>query len=301
MPSEEPSVKKHPCPDCTFCQWCGDDRCRLCLGTCAKPRRKLSLAEQVALYDALNDAGACTLADETMDELRGYGLRIAQPCHGYRFSLDPLLLCDFALPRPGERVLDLGTGCGIILLVLARRVADLELVGVEHQQAMAGLAERNVAMNGLAERIAILHEDVTALTGRFPASSFDSVLANPPFRKKGTGRLSPKAGRDLARHESSAGLAEFLAAAKYLVKPGGRICFVHLPARLGEFLATAATLKLAPLRLRLVHGTPDADARMFLIELAKGRRGELRVLPPLIIRGAGGDYSAEVSRMLAGE
>ncbi len=299
MRSEE-QPKKHPCPDCSFCQWCGDDRCRLCRGTCATPRRKLSQAEQIALYDAINDVGTNMHADETLDELRGYGLRIAQPIHGYRFSLDPLLLCDFGLPRPGERVLDLGTGSGIIPLMLARRVADLELVGVEHQQAMAELARRNVAMNGLAERITIFHEDVTALTGHFPASSFDSVLANPPFRKQGTGRLSPKAGRDLARHESSAGLAEFLAAAKYLVKPGGRICFVHLPARLGEFLATAATLKLAPLRLRLVHGAATADARMFLIELAKGRRGELQVLPPLITRGNGGDYSAEISRMLTG-
>lgn len=293
--------KKHPCPDCTFCQWCGDDRCRLCRGMCARPRTKLSLAEQVALYEAVNSAGASPPNGETLDELRGYGLRIAQPSHGYRFSLDPLLLSDFGLPRSGERVLDLGTGCGIIPLVLARRVADIELVGVECQQAMVTLARRNVAMNGLAGRITILHEDVAALTGHFPVSSFDSVLANPPFRKQGTGRLSPKAGRDLARHESTAGLAEFLAAAKYLVKPGGRICFVHLPARLGEFLATAATLKLAPLRLRLVHGTAAADATMVLIELAKGRRGELQVLPPLITRGEGGGYSSEVLRMLAGE
>jgi len=137
--------KKHPCPDCTFCQWCGDDRCRLCRGTCARPRTKLSLAEQVALYEAVNNAGTGTRAGETLDELRGYGLRIAQPSHGYRFSLDPLLLSDFGLPRPGERVLDLGTGSGIIPLVLARRVADLELVGVECQQAMVTLARRNAA------------------------------------------------------------------------------------------------------------------------------------------------------------
>ena len=284
MSSEQPSTKKHPCPDCTFCQWCGDDRCRLCRGDCVRTGRKLSLAEQIAQYDAVNAAGA----DETVDELRGYRLRIAQPGHGYRFSIDPLLLCDFCQPRPGTRVLDLGTGCGIIPLVLSRRAASLELVGVEHQEAMAGLARRNVAMNGLLERITILHADVTALAGHFPVSSFDCVVANPPFRKTGTGRMSPRNGRDLARHESTAGLAEFLAAAKYLVKPGGRICFVHLPERLGEFLSLAATLKLAPLRLRMVHGTPAADARMFLIELAKGRRGELRVLPPLVVRSADG-------------
>lgn len=223
-------------------------------------------------------------SEETLDELRAYGLRIAQPRHGYRFSLDPLLLCDFAGGVAGERVLDLGTGCGVIPLILARQVEGIQVVGVEHQPAMADLARRNVAMNGLEERIAVIQEDVANLSGRFPVSSFDRVLANPPFRKPGTGRLSPKSGRDLARHESTAGLAEFLAAAKFLVKPGGKICFVHLPARLGEFLAEAAALKLAPLRLRLVHGTPDADARMFLIELAKGRAGDLQVMPPLFTR-----------------
>ena len=294
MRSEE-QAKKHPCPDCTFCQWCGDDRCRLCRGSCVRPDRKLSLAEQIALYDAVNAAAA----DETVDELRGYRLRIAQPGQGYRFSLDPLLLCDFCQPRPGERLLDLGTGCGVIPLVLARRVASLELVGIEHQEAMAELARRNAAMNGLSERITILHADVTDLAGHFPVSSFDRVVANPPFRKIGTGRVSPRGGRDLARHESTAGLAEFLAAAKYLVTPGGRICFVHLPERLGEFLALAATLKLAPLRLRMVHGTPAADARMFLVELAKGRRGELRVLPPLVVRSAdGASYTESVLSVL---
>lgn len=291
----EKRSKKHPCPDCTFCQWCGDDRCRLCRGGCVRPGRKLSLAEQIALYDAVNAANA----DETVDELRGYRLRVAQPSQGYRFSLDPLLLSDFCQLRPGARLLDLGTGCGIIPLVLARRVANLELVGIEHQEAMAELARRNVAMNGLSERITVLHADVTALAGLFPVSSFDRVVANPPFRKPGTGRVSPRGGRDLARHESTAGLAEFLAAAKYLVKPGGRICFVHLPERLGEFLALAATLKLAPLRLRMVHGTPAADAGMFLIELAKGRRGELRVLPPLVVRSAdGASYTEGVLTVL---
>ncbi len=231
-------------------------------------------------------------SDETLDELRAYGLRIVQPRHGYRFSLDPLLLCDFAGVMPGEMVMDLGTGSGVIPLILARQ-AEVRVVGVEHQPAMADLARRNVAMNGLEEQIAIVEDDVANLSGRFPVSSFDRVLANPPFRKQGTGRLSPKKGRDLARHESTAGLVEFLAAAKYLVRPGGRICFVHLPARLGEFLAAAAHLRLAPLRLRLVHGTPEADARIFLMELAKGRAGDLQVLPPLFTQGVSGDSVGE--------
>lgn len=239
-----------------------------------------------------------TLSELTVDELREHGLRVAQPRHGYRFSLDPLLLCDFAGPAPACRVLDLGTGCGIIPLVLVRLQETCTVVGVEHQEQMAHLAGRNVIDNGLDGQITILHEDVTTLATRFQAGAFDMVVANPPFRKQGTGRLSPRAGRDLARHESTAGLADFLAAARHLVRPGGSVCFVHHPSRLGEFLAAAAALKLVPVRLRMVHGNTGRDATMFLIELTKGRQPMLRVLPPLIVRAEDATYTPEVSRIL---
>lgn len=235
---------------------------------------------------------------ETIDELRAYGLRIVQERDGYRFSLDPLLLCAFAAPGEGERVIDLGTGSGIIPLVLARKTEGTSFVGVELQDGMAGLAVRNVETNGLAARITVLREDVLGLRRLFPVSSFDLVLSNPPYRKRGTGKVSPRAGRDDARHESTATLADFLAAAKYLVRPTGRICFIYLPARLPELFAEAARLRLAPLRLRLVHGTPDAEARMALVELAKGRRGDLRVLPPLVVGGEDLAYTREVAEIL---
>jgi tRNA1Val (adenine37-N6)-methyltransferase len=233
--------------------------------------------------------------DETVDELRRFDLRLIQPRHGYRFSLDPLLLCEFAGVKDGERGLDLGTGCGVIPLVLARRAAHAEFVGVDHQSAMAELASRNVLLNGLENQVTILEEDVGRLRVHFPVSSFDLVTANPPYRRRGTGRISPRAGRDLARHESTAGLADFLAAAKYLVKPTGRICFISHPSRLAEFVSLAAELKLALLRLRMVHGHGDADARMFMAELVKGRKGELRVLPPLFVHDGGRHCGEEMT------
>lgn len=236
--------------------------------------------------------------EETIDELRRCNLRIIQPRHGYRFSLDPLLLCDFAAAQQADRVIDLGTGCGVIPLVLARRNLSARFVGIELQPEMAELASRNVAVNGLSDRITILNEDIHGLRARFPVSFFDLVVVNPPFRKRGTGRISPKAGRDDARHESTATLQDFLSVAKYLVKPQGRICFIHHPSRLADFVLEAVALKLTPLRLRMVHGTPDAEARMFLIELAKGRGGELTVLPPLVARGADSNYTAEVAAIL---
>jgi tRNA1Val (adenine37-N6)-methyltransferase len=240
-------------------------------------------------------------SEETLDELRRFGLRIIQPRSGYRFSLDPLLLGDFAGVREGERVVDLGTGCGVIPLVLASRCGTASCVGVELQDDMAELAERNVRLNGLSDRIEIVGADILSVRKRFPVSTFDLVIANPPYRRQGTGRISPRAGRDRARHETTATLADFLGIAKYLVKPTGRICFIYHPVRLGEFCAASAALKLTLLRLRMVHGDAGAPARMFLAELAKGRRGDLEVLPPLFVNGDGGEYSGEMKRLLGEE
>lgn len=236
--------------------------------------------------------------EETTDELRAYGLRISQPRNGYRFSLDPLILCDFAGIREGERVIDLGTGCGVMPLVLASRCDSASFVGVELQDELAELAVRNVRLNGLADRIDIVGGDIHGLKKRFPVSTFDLVVANPPYRSQGTGRISPKAGRDRARHETTATLADFLGSAKYLVKPTGRLCFIYHPVRLAEFCTSAAELKLTLLRLRMVHGDAGTPARMFLVELAKGRRGDLVVLPPLFAYGGDGGYSGELKRIL---
>lgn len=249
----------------------------------------------------MTTGGAREAAVETVDDLQAYGLRIIQPRHGYRFSVDPLLLCAFAAAEGAGRVIDLGTGCGIIPLVLARQVEGTTFVGVELQESMAAFAERNVTLNGLTDRVTIVRDDVLGLRRRFAVSSFDLVLSNPPYRRQGSGRISPKAGRDHARHESTATLADFLAAAKYLVKPTGRICFIYHPGRLPELFAEAERQKLAPLRLRLVHGTPGAEARMALVELVKARKGELRVLPPLLVRDEASVYSAEVAAILGEE
>ncbi|GAB4304072.1 MAG: methyltransferase [Desulfuromonadia bacterium] len=287
--------KKHPCPDCTFCQWCSDDRCRLCRGGHSCRGRKLSLAEQVALYDEINRRSGSHTPGTSRDRIESLDLTILQPEDGYRFSVDPLLLCRFATPGDGDRVIDLGTGCGVIPLVSARLNETATFVGVERQPLLARLARENVVLNRLEGRIEIVEGDILELKGRFPVSSFDLVVANPPYRKQGSGRQSPVKGRDEARHESTATLADFLAMAKYLVSPSGRICMIHLAERLPEFLAAAEGMKMAVTRLRMVHGTIDAPARMVLFEVVKGRGAQTVVLPPLIIREEGGAYAGECS------
>lgn len=276
--------KKHPCPDCSFCQWCSDYRCTLCLRTESCSSKKLSIAEQIAVYDRINSKShpECG-ADETEDLLREYDLKIIQPKDGYRFCIDPVLLCEFA-GKEALRVLDLGSGCGIIPLIMARKSAAAKAVGVEFQAEMVSIARRNVAGNNLSDRIEIIEADIMALKHRLEPEGFDLVLSNPPYRKPGEGKTSPKAGRDLARHESTASLADFLAVAKRLVVPGGSVCLIHHPERLAEMIAEALRLKLCPVRLQMVHGNYSLPARIFMIELLKGRKKALEVLPPIAVR-----------------
>jgi len=222
-------------------------------------------------------------SDQTEDYLRDYDLKIIQPKSGYRFSLDPLLLCDFAGPE-AVRILDLGTGCGIIPLVMARKTPDSRITGVEFKAEMSLLARRNVSGNGLSGRVSIIESDILSLKGSLEPDSFDLVIANPPYRKQGEGRVSPKAGRDLARHESTASLSDFLAVSKRMVRPGGSVCMIYHPERLPELLAACLNINLCPVRLQMVHGDFSLPARMFLIELLKGRKSALQVLPPITVK-----------------
>ncbi len=238
----------------------------------------------------------------TQDDIKLFGLQLFQPRQGYRYSLDALLLARFCAElKSGGRIIDLGAGCGIIALVLARVNPVASVVAVENNPEMAALVERNIQLNDLAGRVSVHTDDVINLRKIYPVSTFDLVVSNPPFRTAASGKVSPRAGRDSARHETTARLSDFMAAAKYLVKPGGRICFIQHPSRLTDFIAHAGEMKLALHRLRMVHDSVSASATMFLAELAKGSRSPLKLLPPLIIRDESGGYSCEAKEILGEE
>lgn len=240
--------------------------------------------------------------DLPRDELKRFDLVLQQPKAGYRFTLDPLLLCDFAGAAAQQVIADLGTGCGVIALVLARMAPRARVTAFELDQGAARLAGENVRLNGLEDRVRVLHADVLQIRQYLPVSCCDLVVSNPPYHKQGRGRLNPHPGKRAARHETTAGLADFLAAAKYLVKPSGRICLIHHVERLADLLIAATAQKLAVVRLRMVHGTPGAEAKVFLVELVKGRKNsDLQVLPPLIIRsGEEQQYTDELKTMFQG-
>lgn len=233
----------------------------------------------------------------TKDDLKLFDLQMFQPRHGYRYSLDPLLLARFCAEiKPGGCIIDLGAGCGIIALVLARINHMASVVAVENNPEMAALIERNIQHNDLAGRVSVHAEDVCNLRRNYRDSTFDLVVSNPPFRTPWSGKVSPRSGRDAARHETTAGLADFIVAAKYLVKPSGRICFIQLPSRLPEFMALASEMKLSVLRVRMVHSNAESPATMFMAELAKGRRSAPVVESPVFVRDMDGKYTDEVWR-----
>jgi tRNA1Val (adenine37-N6)-methyltransferase len=245
-------------------------------------------------------SGALPLDHETLDALFGGALKLYQRKRGYRFSLDSVLLADFATIRPGNRVIDLGTGNGVMPLILAYRYPSIAVTGIEIQREMADRAERNVRLNGYEDRIAIGCIDISSATGHFMPESFDSVICNPPYRPASSGRLSPSGEKQIARHELKANLDDFVQVAAFLLKNKGRFACIHLGDRTVDLLTAMRDAAIEPKRLRVVHPFAAAKASMILVEAVKGGRSGLDVLPPLIVYDSAKVYTAELNAILAG-
>lgn len=234
--------------------------------------------------------------DETLDALTVGGLKILQAKRGYRFSLDPVLLSGFISGVRNCRVLDLGTGNGIIPLLLSVRSEALSIDGVEIQPQMAERAGRTFDMNGLGASVRIVQGDIRDLPfGGLSLAEFDVVTANPPYHRHGSGRVAPDNERGRARHELAGGLNDFLRATQAMLKGGGRFYVVYPAGRLAELLDGMVSFKLEPKRLRFVHPRAGQAARLVLVECVKNDRSGIKVEPPLVVyQGAGRDYTDEV-------
>jgi tRNA1Val (adenine37-N6)-methyltransferase len=236
--------------------------------------------------------------NETIEKLCRVNLHVIQAKNGYRFSLDPVLLSHFAEIPTGSKVADLGTGCGIIPLLLSKPDRTRTIVGIERQAAMVGRALRSVTLNKLDEQIEIVQADIRQLPERFARECFDVVVSNPPYYPAGSGKLPADEERNFARHELAGGLVDFLRAAHTLLKPGGCFYIVFVADRLPELLAEMCCLSLTPKRMRSVHSRDGAPARMVLVEGRKDGRAGMVVDAPLVVyAGPGRDYSEEVLAM----
>lgn len=240
------------------------------------------------------------MSEETLDTLIDGKLRLYQSRSGYRFSLDALLLAHFVMVRPGQRVVDLGAGNGTIALLLSQLHPTAALTGLEVQPAMAARARRAVALNRLDDRVAIVSADLREFAAHFAASSYDVVVSNPPFRKPSSGRLSPDREKQIARHEIKGAMADFLAAAAYLLRPKGRLALIYSAERSVELLAALRGAGLEPKRLRWVHSFAGAGALLVLVDAVKGGRSGVAVAPPLVVYRAAKEYSPEVAAIIAG-
>jgi tRNA1Val (adenine37-N6)-methyltransferase len=224
-------------------------------------------------------------------------IRITQDRTGYRFSIDAVLLAYFADPRSGDKVLDLGTGCGIIPLIMAHRVPDLAIYGVEVQTELAGLAVSNVRENRLEDRITVFCTDMKLLRPAVTAGPVDLVVCNPPFRRQGSGRINPDAQRAVARHEIKANLGDIIQTSHRMLRTAGRLVLIYTAGRLTDILSRMRTDGIEPKFIRMIHSRQDTEAALTLIEGVKGGRPDLKIAPPLILYDKKNDYTDEVESM----
>ncbi len=236
-------------------------------------------------------------SQETLDTLFSGRLKILQSKAGYRFSIDALLLASFVEFRDTDRMIDLGTGCGIIPLILAFRRKGIKITGVEVQPSLADLARRNAAANRLSSRIRIWEKDFTGLSARKWAGKFDRVISNPPYREIGAGRINPGEEKALARHEFKATLKDLLHSAHLLLKERGKLAMIYPASRTTDLVQGMRQLHLEPKRLQFVHSRPDEEARLLLAEAQKGSGPQVRILPPFFLYNEKGRYTPEASRL----
>jgi tRNA1Val (adenine37-N6)-methyltransferase len=234
--------------------------------------------------------------DDTI-ALRGAGvIRITQPAKGQRVTLDSILLADFCRIKPKDRVLEPGAGTGVITLLLAKKHPRAVFTAVEVQPQLADLCKQNIVDNSLEARTTVFTQDLRRLGRTLTRGSFSVIVANPPYIKEGTGRTSPHAARQIARHDHAASLESWLNLHSFL-KNGGRYCLVFPAARLAELVVLMKRRKLEPKRLRLVHPFQDKPASIALIEAVKGGGTGIEVSPPLVIHNVGGGYTDELKQI----
>jgi tRNA1Val (adenine37-N6)-methyltransferase len=235
----------------------------------------------------------------TTDSIFNGRLRIKQPRRGYRFSIDAIIVAHHADPRPGDRVVDLGSGCGIVPMILTYRHPDLQIYGIEVQDELAAISEQNISDNHLDDRISILHLDMNNLKTTMISGPADLVISNPPYRKTQAGRINPDQQRAVARHEIRATLKDLTQTARRILRPFGHFLTIYTADRMTDLFSQLRFASLEPKFLRTIHSTRRSEAKLILVDALKGGSPGLKVGPSLVIYQEDGSYTAEVDKMFA--
>ena len=232
--------------------------------------------------------------NERIDDLERNGYRIIQDTKRFCFGMDAVLLSGFARVKEGARVLDLGTGTGIIPILLEAKTKAEHLTGLEIQEDSADMARRSVLLNGLEDKIDIVTGDIKEAESLFDAASFDVITCNPPYMIGKHGITNEGDAKAIARHEILCTLEDIVSRAAKLLKPGGNFFMVHRPFRLAEIMAVLQAYKLEPKRMQLVYPFVDKEPNMVLIEANRGGKPRLTVEKPLIVYKEPGVYMPEI-------
>lgn len=231
--------------------------------------------------------------NERLDDLQN-GYHIIQNTRDFCYGIDAVLLSDFARVKKGEQALDLGTGTGIIPILLKAKTQGEHFTGLEIQEESADMARRSVLLNHLENKIDIVCGDIKEADTLFQAASFDVITCNPPYMIGQHGITNPDAPKAIARHEILCTLEDVIQKAAILLKPGGNFYMVHRPFRLAEIISVMVRYKLEPKRMRLVYPYVDKEPNMVLIEGCRGGKSRMTVEKPLIVYKELGKYTDEI-------
>lgn len=240
-------------------------------------------------------------SDETLDSWGKGAVRVIQKKTGYRFSIDSLILSEFIRLKDPSLILDLGTGSGILALLLAKGYPLSRIIALELATESIDLARRNIILNQFQDRISLVQGDLCQLPGFFKKGEFDAVVSNPPYRPLNHGRINPNPQKALARHEIRVTLPQLLKAVAHTLKNGGKWFVIYPAWRLVSLLAISRQNRLEPKKIRLVHSFQDKEAEWVMMEAVYQGREDLKVLPPITVYREAGIYDPRIQDLLQGK
>lgn len=242
--------------------------------------------------------GVDLLENERIDDLGCYGLKLIQNKDGFCFGIDSVILSDFAKSiKPGSRVLDLGTGNGIIATLLCGKTKLKEIIGVEIQSEVCNLARKSIAYNHLEDKFSILEANIKDLDTQLPLASFNAIVTNPPYKKECTGIPNEAYTKFIARHEMACNLEDIIRVSSKLLEDKGEFYMVHRPERLVDILSLLRCYQLEPKVLRFVQGKVERRPKLVLIKAVRNAGVFLEVQSPLIIYQQNGEYTEEMKEI----
>lgn len=231
---------------------------------------------------------------EVIDDLQRNGLRIIQSGDAFKFGIDAVLLSHFVKARKKAVIYDLGTGTGIIPILLSAITPAEKIIGVEIQEDMAEMAQRSVTMNNLQDKIKIIRMDIRDSVSELGKSTADVIVSNPPYFKMNGAILNPSSAKAIARHEVLLPLDELIECSAQLLKPGGNLFMIHRPNRLVDLIDSMRRNQLEPKEIQFVFPNRSKAPNLFLIRASRGGKPDLKFLDPLYVYDENGDYTEEI-------